>query len=72
MQKQNKSTKPIIAVMSSLLFSILMLGCVETPQKTEEAFNGSDTIEKPDYFLLRPELEKAYGYTQAVRVGNIV
>ncbi len=25
-----------------------------------------------DYFLLRPELEKAYGYTHAIRVGDSV
>ena len=25
---------------------------------------------KPDYFQLRPEVEKAYGYTHAVRVGD--
>lgn len=26
--------------------------------------------EKPEYFLLRPELEKQYGYSHAVRIGN--
>jgi len=39
----------------------------ETRNKTE-----ARVLEKPDYFLLRPELEKMYGYTQAVRVGNLV
>ncbi len=38
-------------------------------EKTEanETFVASDT---PDYFLLRPEVEKAYGYTHAVKIGN--
>tara|TARA_R110000787_G_scaffold17180_1_gene54203 strand:+ start:40569 stop:41084 length:516 start_codon:yes stop_codon:yes gene_type:complete len=27
-------------------------------------------IEKPEYFLLRPEVEKAYGYSHAVKIGN--
>jgi enamine deaminase RidA (YjgF/YER057c/UK114 family) len=27
-------------------------------------------VEKPEYFLLRPEVEKAYGYSHAVRIGN--
>ena len=27
-------------------------------------------IEKPEYFLLRPEIEKAYGYSHAVKIGN--
>ena len=28
--------------------------------------------EKPEYFLLRPEVEKAYGYTHAVKIGNSI
>lgn len=28
------------------------------------------TSEAPDYFLLRPKLEKEYGYSHAVRIGN--
>ena len=27
---------------------------------------------KPDYFLLRPEVEKAYGYSHAVKIGNSI
>ena len=27
---------------------------------------------KPEYFLLRPEIEKAYGYTHAVKIGNSI
>ncbi|NNE77100.1 MAG: RidA family protein [Pricia sp.] len=26
--------------------------------------------ETPEYFLLRPEVEQAYGYSHAVRIGN--
>lgn len=26
----------------------------------------------PDYFLLRPEVEKAYGYSHAVKIGNSI
>lgn len=25
---------------------------------------------KPEYYLLRPEIEKAYGYSHAVKIGN--
>lgn len=25
---------------------------------------------EPEYFLLRPEVEKAYGYTHAIRIGD--
>ncbi|WP_022836861.1 RidA family protein [Salisaeta longa] len=27
-------------------------------------------MSRPDYFHLRPEIEKAYGYTHAVRIGD--
>lgn len=27
-------------------------------------------VEKPEYFQLRPEVEKAYGYSHAVKIGN--
>lgn len=33
----------------------------------EKSTNNS---EKPEYFLLRPEIEKAYGYSHAVKIGN--
>ena len=29
-----------------------------------------DESEAPEYFLLRPKVEKAYGYSHAVRIGN--
>lgn len=35
----------------------------ETPAAQAQA-------EKPEYFMLRPEVEKQYGYTHAVRIGN--
>lgn len=31
---------------------------------------GQSESEKPEYFLLRPEVEKAYGYSHAVKIGN--
>ena len=38
----------------------------ETPK------NGNMNSEKPEYFNLRPEVEKAYGYSHAVRIGNSI
>jgi len=37
---------------------------------TEEFEEMSEESEAPEYFNLRPELEKAYGYTHAVRIGD--
>ena len=28
--------------------------------------------EEPEYFMLRPEVEKAYGYSHAVKIGNSI
>lgn len=34
--------------------------------------NQSNLSNKPDYFLLRPEVEKAYGYSHAVKIGSSI
>ena len=61
-----------------LLFSatILASGCNETP-KAEMPAEQLEAVtphasDVPDYFLLRPELEKAYGYSHAVKIGNSI
>ena len=54
----------------TLLFSFLvcsLTSCVETPKEVKETVEKPDTVE---YFLLRPELEKSYGYSHAVRIGD--
>ncbi|NBC27866.1 MAG: RidA family protein, partial [Bacteroidetes bacterium] len=30
------------------------------------------SVQKPQYFNLRPEIEKAYGYSHAVKIGNSI
>jgi len=57
-----------------VLFCLLVLSCVETEKKltrktTTETIEKT-SIEKPEYFQLRPEVEQAYGYTHAVKIGN--
>lgn len=42
-------------------------------QTTQEPSGQTATIvekETPEYFLLRPEVENAYGYSHAVKIGN--
>lgn len=39
---------------------------VETPVKPETAVQS----ETPEFYSLRPKLEKQYGYTHAVKIGN--
>ena len=52
--------------------SLLGIGCAGSdaanPAPPAEATQPAS--EEPEYFMLRPEVEKAYGYTHAVRIGN--
>ena len=49
----------------TVLSMTYLAGCA--PEHTHDA---SAAAEAPEYFLLRPEVEKAYGYTHAVRIGD--
>lgn len=49
-----------------LLFSVI--SCNEAKEPETKAV--SEATETPEYFNLRPELEKAYGYNHAVKIGN--
>ena len=55
------------------LILAISLGCKEKTinEATEQP---KITVEKEasEYFLLRPKVEKAYGYSHAVRIGNII
>ena len=67
MIKRRKFTIGII-----LLFLIgISLNCKEKTA-VEAMDQPAITVEKeiPEYFLLRPDVEKAYGYSHAVKIGN--
>lgn len=72
MSKYIQLPKNVIQATIFLLLSFALFSCKQEPQKTNETAIEAEKSEKPEYFLLRPELEKMYGYTQAVRVGNLV
>lgn len=50
----------------------LCLSACGGPQASETMQSEPEPVrsEAPEYFLLRPEVEKAYGYTHAIKVGN--
>jgi enamine deaminase RidA (YjgF/YER057c/UK114 family) len=52
-----------------LLASIFIGGCRPTDAGSD-AQAGAAKAEAPEYFLLRPGVEKAYGYSHAVRIGD--
>ncbi len=69
--KTTKLTTLAIALVAAISFS----SCNEKTktETTLEKPKPTETVvadETPDYFLLRPEVEKAYGYSHAVKIGN--
>lgn len=61
---------PLITVIYVGLF--LAAGCNSSEQPKASAAEESKpaAAETPEYFLLRPEVEKTYGYSHAVKIGN--
>jgi len=53
---------------------VLLIGCgADEPNGSAlQSEAASPAVETPEYFYLRPEAEKAYGYTHAVKIGNDV
>lgn len=71
MKKLTKTTKKLNFILMILVLGFTLQSCEQTqkdaPELIEEAIAEP---EKPEYFLLRPEVEKAYGYSHAVKIGN--
>ena len=54
-------------------FSLFLFTTCNTAEQTNvktEKENKSASTETPEYFNLRPKLEKEYGYTHAVKIGE--
>ncbi len=56
----------ITGIVASTKYSTLTKINTKQPQQ----FANSIQKNKPEYFSLRPEIEKAYGYSHAVKIGN--
>jgi enamine deaminase RidA (YjgF/YER057c/UK114 family) len=52
------------------LMAVLIVGVQSCQEITTEVKETVITKELPEYFLLRPEVEKLYGYSHAVRIGD--
>ena len=46
--------------------AVSSLACTQV----KESATAEKKSDKPEYFMLRPDVEKQYGYTHAVRIGN--
>jgi 2-iminobutanoate/2-iminopropanoate deaminase len=61
----------IASLASGLLLCVLLISsCNNADNSKTTAQNGSRAADTVEYFNLRPKLEKEYGYTHAVRIGN--
>jgi len=49
------------------VLALLITGCKEETKEVKETVIQPET---PEYFLLRPEVEKVYGYSHAVKIGD--
>lgn len=57
---------------SAILLAAFVSGCAapDSGQAMAQQEAAPAVSEAPEYFLLRPEVEKAYGYSHAVKVGD--
>lgn len=51
-------------------FVILALSMQSCKFESKQSKETEPKAETPEYFLLRPEVEKSYGYSHAVRIGD--
>jgi len=68
-----KLTQTLTLFTIAIALTFVIQSCEQKPK--EEAPLVEKEIsepEKPEYFLLRPEVEKAYGYSHAVKIGNSI
>ena len=60
--------------LTAIFFNFLLIVSCNNADNTKptapEPEKAATTAEVPEYFNLRPEVEKTYGYTHAVKIGN--
>lgn len=62
-----------LAFLATLCAFIFGLNSCEQKEETKEVeIEVKAESEKPEYFLLRPALEKAFGYSHAVKIGSSI
>lgn len=67
-----KNTKKLIYLFTFISLTLTIQSCERKQAPKEIEKEVIIKSEKPEYFQLRPEVEKAYGYTHAVKIGNSI
>lgn len=67
-----KRVTNIIGHLTLCMVIFLLMFATQSCDQTEKKVQKEAVveIENPEYFMLRPEVEKAYGYSHAVKIGN--
>ncbi|MCB2219035.1 MAG: RidA family protein [Bacteroidetes bacterium] len=65
-----KAIYPLFQLLMIATIGVLAIGVQSCNEVSKDVDETVVIPEKPEYFLLRPELEKTYGYSHAVRIGN--
>ncbi|WP_179345511.1 RidA family protein [Winogradskyella ursingii] len=62
----------LITYLTTLIFTVQ--SCEQKEKESTKEIEKEVVIEAeyPEYFSLRPEVEKAYGYSHAVKIGNSI
>ena len=68
--KPNNMTKNLVLASCLLMGISVMYSCNNAGTSLPVAEKSSAETDTLEYFNLRPKLEKEYGYTHAVRIGN--
>ncbi len=74
-KKLNLNYQTMLLITLALLI-LTIQGCNQSTAQNKTATNievkkeTTTNAETPEYFSLRPEVEKQYGYTHAVKIGN--
>ena len=70
--KNSTNRLTLLATLFALTFGIQSCDQKQRKETKEIEKEAKVESEKPEYFLLRPEIEKAYGYSHAVKIGNSI
>lgn len=68
----NKITNPLTLLTALFMLAFIFQSC-EQKQQVETKEVANELIaepKKPEFFLLRPDVERAFGYSHAVKIGN--
>ncbi|KAA3625023.1 MAG: RidA family protein [Flavobacterium sp.] len=74
MKKLTNHNLPLSVLVIICLFAFSIQSC-DQKEKEEDVKVEEEVVVKsdePEYFLLRPDVEKAYGYSHAVKIGNSI